>query len=95
VTSSEVDAEAAKPLVELGIVGGAERVQIHLSKVGTPVEKQVQEVHAAQPQCLVERGLRLCVQVIPVRDEEKHKRVILALERNLQSRAEAAWLLDQ
>ena len=44
VIRSEVDAEAAKPLIELRFVGGAERVQIHLSRVGTPVEKQVQEV---------------------------------------------------
>src|SRR6266545_673214 len=90
VTRREVDAKTEKPLVELGFVGGAERVQIHLSRVGTPVEKQVQEVWAAQPQYLVERRLRLCVHVIPVGDEEKHERVILALDRNLQSRAETA-----
>ncbi len=40
------------------------------------------------------RRLRLCVHVIAVGDEEKHERLILALERNLQGRAEAAWLLD-
>ncbi len=52
VARSKVDAEAAKPLVELGIVGVAERIQIHQSGIGTPVEEQVQDVQAAQPQCL-------------------------------------------
>jgi len=95
VTRGEVDTEAAKPLVELGVVGSAERVQIHLSRVGTPVEKKVQQVPAAQLHCPIGRRHRLCVRVIPVGDEEMHERVILALESNLQSRTETAGSLDQ
>jgi hypothetical protein len=82
VTRGDVDPQASKPLIQLGVVGIQESVQAHLSGIGAPVEKQVEKVSLPRPQDRVERALQLRGQVVAVGNEKEDQRVIASIEGN-------------
>jgi hypothetical protein len=86
----EVDAEASEAFVQLRVVGVADDVETDLVGVGTPGEKQVDEIPPPHLESCVEGGLLLHGPVIAVRDEEKHERVVLPFERDCQGGLDAA-----